>query len=245
MNPSAVRLSVVIPAFNEAARIGQTIEDLLAHLGALVPSYEIRVVDDGSADETAGIVEGFARKDARVVLQREPHRGKGSTVRAGLLAAAGELRFMCDADLSMPVSELPRFLAAVPSQCDIAVGSREGRGSRRVGEPDYRHVLGRGFNAVVRTLVLPGLDDTQCGFKLFTARAVEAIFPSTTIAGWAFDVEVLFIARQRGLTVREIPIEWHYRELSRVSAIRDPLRMMRDVLKIKINGMRGTYGRKS
>jgi dolichyl-phosphate beta-glucosyltransferase len=234
---------VVIPAFNEAGRIGQTLEELLAHVGAFVPDYEIRVVDDGSSDETAMIVERVARAHPHVVLQREPHRGKGGTVRAGMLAATGELRFMCDADLSMPVAEMPRFLAQVPTSCDIALGSREGAGALRVGEPDHRHLLGRGFNALVRMLVLPGLNDTQCGFKMFTARAVDTIFPLTTISGWAFDVEVLFIARQQGLRICEIPIEWHYRELSRVSAIRDPLRMLRDISRIKTNSMRGLYRR--
>ena len=235
-------LSVVIPAFNEAGRIGLTIEELLSQLGAFVGTYEIRVVDDGSTDDTAAIVQAIARRDARVVLQREPHRGKGAAVRAGLLGATGALRFMCDADLSMPVAELPRFLAVVPSACDIAIGSREGPGARRVGEPENRHVLGRGFNALVRAAALPGLKDTQCGFKLFTARAVEMIFPRTTIPGWAFDVEVLVIARMRGLVVREVPIEWHYRALSRVSAGRDSIRMMRDVLRIRLNALRGLYG---
>ena len=234
-------LSVVVPAFNEAGRIGLTIEELLSHLGAFVGTYEIRVVDDGSTDDTARIVEAIARRDARVVLQREPHRGKGATVRAGLVGAAGVLRFMCDADLSMPVSELPRFLALVPSQCDIAIGSREGPGARRLGEPGNRHLLGRGFNTLVRAAVLPGLEDTQCGFKLFTAGAVETIFSRTTIPGWAFDVEVLVIARKHGLRVCEVPIEWHYRELSRVSAGRDSLRMMRDVLRIRLNLLRGGY----
>jgi dolichyl-phosphate beta-glucosyltransferase len=236
-----VGLSIVVPAYNEAARIRETVETLCAHVPAVVPECEIRIIDDGSEDETPLIVEEMARRDSRVVLQREPHGGKGSAVKAGMLAAAGELRFMCDADLSMPVGELPRFLAMVPRHCDIAIGSREGDGSRRVGEPPYRHLLGRVFNGAVRSAVLPGIDDTQCGFKLFTARAVDLVFPCTTIGGWAFDVEVLYIARRRNLVVREIPIEWHYRELSRVSAVRDPFRMMRDVWTIRRNGARGLY----
>ncbi len=242
MSARHVRLSVVLPAFNEAARIGETLEELCAYIPTLVPDCEIRVVDDGSDDETAAIAERVARRDPRVVLQREPHRGKGWAVRAGLLAATGELRFMCDADLSMPVGELPRFLAMVPAQCDIAIGSRESIGSRRVGEPAYRHAMGRVFNALIKAMVLPGINDTQCGFKLFTSQAVEAVFPMTTIAGWAFDVEVLLTAQRQGLRVQEVPIEWHYRDDSKVSAFRDPVRMVRDLWTIRTNGRRGVYG---
>ena len=243
MSPST-GLSVVVPAYDEGARIGQTLEILRAEVPRLVPDCEIRVVDDGSRDGTAAIVSEIARRDSRVVLQSEPHRGKGGTVRAGMLAASGELRFMCDADLSMPIGELRRFLELVPDQYDIAIGSREGLGARRVGEPSYRHVLGRVFNSAVKGAVLPGIDDTQCGFKLFTADAVEQVFPRTTIDGWAFDVEVLYIARRRGLRIVELPIEWHYRDQSRVSAIRDPLLMLRDVLAIRRNDARGVYGRR-
>ena len=181
--------------------------------------------------------------DARIVLQREPHRGKGAAVRAGLLRATAGLRFMCDADLSMPVAEIPRFLAIVPSRCDIAIGTREGVGARRVGEPAYRHLLGRAFNTLTQALVLPGIHDTQCGFKLFTAEAVEAIFSRTTLEGWAFDVEALFIARRLGLRVEEVPVEWHFQEQSRVSAVRDPLRMLRDLRTIRRNARRGMYER--
>jgi hypothetical protein len=175
------------------------------------------------------------------VLQREPHRGKGGALRAGLLSARGDLRFMCDTDLSMPVSELRRFLDEVPAHCDIAIGTREGLGARRVGEPGYRHVMGRMFNALVRSAALADVSDTQCGFKMFTARAVEAIMPWTTIDGWAIDIEMLFLARRRGLRVKEIPIEWHYRDRSQVSPLRDSIRMSRDVLKIRLNALRGSY----
>lgn len=241
MTAARTHLSIVVPAYNEAGRIGETLEILRAQVPALVPDCEIRVVDDGSEDETAAIVDRVARQDARVVLQREPHRGKGATIKAGMLAATGALRFMCDADLSMPVHELPRFLAVVPSQADIAIGSREGLGARRVGEPPYRHLLGRVFNSAVKGAVLPGINDTQCGFKLFTAEAANLVFPQTTIDGWAFDVEVLYIARRRQLRILELPIEWHYRDRSRVSALRDPLRMLRDVLTIRGNSARGAY----
>lgn len=237
-------LSVVVPAYNEAGRITATVETLRACLPTLVSEFEIRVVDDGSEDETAALVEAAAGRDPRIVLQREPHRGKGSAVKSGMLAAAGELRFMCDADLSMPVDELSRFLDVVPSRCDIAIGSREGLGARRVGEPPYRHLLGRVFNSAVRSAILPGIHDTQCGFKLFTAEAASRVFPPATIEGWAFDVEVLHVARRLGLRVLELPIEWHYRDQSRVSPVRDSFRMLRDVWKIRRNSARGVYDRR-
>jgi dolichyl-phosphate beta-glucosyltransferase len=241
MTTAAVRLSIVIPAYNAAARIRPTLDQLRAHLPTLVPTWEIRVVDDGSSDETAHVVEDVATMDNRVVLQRERHRGKGGAVRYGLLAARGDLRFMCDADLSMPVAEIGRFLAVVPAACDIAIATREGQGANRVGEPDYRHVMGRLFNRFVKTMVLTGLNDTQCGFKMFTAGAVETIFPRVTIDGWAFDIEALYIARRHHLRVCEVPIEWHFRNQSQVAAVRDSFRMARDVLKIRANGRRGVY----
>jgi dolichyl-phosphate beta-glucosyltransferase len=234
-------LAVIIPTFNEASRIGQTIAALRAHLTTLGLDWQIRVVDDGSGDATAEMVTRLAGEDARIVLQREAHRGKGGAVRAGMRVARQDLRFMCDADLSMPVEELSRFLALVPSSFDIVIGSREGAGARRVGEPGHRHAMGRAFNALVRSLVVPGIDDTQCGFKLFTGAAADAVFSRATIDGWAFDIEALAIARRLGLRVHELPIEWHYRALSRVSPFRDSWLMARDVLKIRANAARGKY----
>jgi dolichyl-phosphate beta-glucosyltransferase len=234
-------LSIVVPAFNEADRISNTLDDLASWLASTNLSWELRVVDDGSTDRTADVVSRLGAQDARIVLQREPHRGKGGTVRAGMLAAHGDLRFMCDADMSMPVHELSRFLALVPSQFDIVIGSREGVGARRVGEPTYRHRMGRVFNALVRGAAVPDVNDTQCGFKMFTREAADAVFPRITIDGWAFDIEALVIARRRGFRIHEMPIEWHYRELSRVSPVRDSLLMARDVLRIRANAARGRY----
>ncbi len=241
MTAGTPRLSVVIPAYNEAARIGSTVADLRVHLPRVAPSWEIRVVDDGSTDDTGDIVQRAAREDPRVVLQREPHRGKGGTVRAGMLQAPGELRFMCDADLSMPLHELARFMAAVPETCDIAIGSREGPGARRLGEPAYRHVFGRVFNTMVRAGALAEIRDTQCGFKLFTRAAAQAVFPQITIDGWAFDIEALLIATRRGLRIREIPIEWHFHPQSRVSIVRDSLHMAAEVWRIRWNAITGKY----
>jgi len=195
--------------------------------------WEVRVVDDGSTDRTAEIVEAASLADPRIVLQPEPHRGKGGAVKAGLLAAQGDYRFMCDADLSMPPHELPRFLPPVLAGFDVAIGSREGVGARRVGEPWRRHAVGRIFNFAIRALVLPGIADTQCGFKMFTADSVRAIFPRVTLDGWAFDVEVLRIARVLNLRVVDVPIEWHHRTESQVSVLRDSWRMLRDILTVR------------
>jgi glycosyltransferase involved in cell wall biosynthesis len=236
-------VSIVVPAFNEASRIGSTLDDLAAFLGRQPWRWEIRVVDDGSADGTCEVVADRQRRQANIVLQREPHRGKGGAVKAGLLAAGSRFRFICDADLSMPVTELPRFLPPALSGFDVAIGSREGVGARRVGEPVVRHVAGRIFNYAVQRLTVPGINDTQCGFKMFTAAAVEAIFPRVTVDGWAFDIEVLSIARARGLRIVEVPIEWHYRRASQLSLVRDGISMFRELLRIRARARGGAYGR--
>jgi len=241
MDPASLSLSVVIPAYNEAARIGSTLSELQSYLRGTPWDWEVRVVDDGSADGTCAIVEGQAAQDGRIVLQREPHRGKGGAVRAGLLAARCDYRFICDADLSMPVAELPRFLPPQLTGFDVAIGSREGHGARRIGEPLLRHLAGRAFNYTVQQLSVKGINDTQCGFKMFTARAAQAIFPLVTIEGWAFDVEVLVIAREQGRRIVEVPIEWHYRRESQLNLMRDGLAMLRDLLRIRSKARRDEY----
>jgi len=198
-------------------------------------------VDDGSADRTCAVVDEQAALDAGIVLQREPHRGKGGAVRAGLLAARGAYRFICDADLSMPVAELSRFLPPRLTEFDVAIGSREGHGARRIGEPLVRHLAGRAFNFTVQQLSVRGINDTQCGFKMFTARAAEAIFPRVTIDGWAFDVEVLVIAREQRLRIVEVPIEWHYRRESQLNLMRDGISMFGDLLRIRSKARRHDY----
>jgi dolichyl-phosphate beta-glucosyltransferase len=238
---SPIDLSVVVPAYNEEDRLGASLAALRAFLAAGPWTWEVRVVDDGSTDGTAAVVDGVAAAEPRVVLQREPHRGKGGAVRAGLLAARGRYRFICDADLSMPVHELPRFMPPALGGADVAIGSREAAGARRVGEPLSRHLAGRAFNTLVRWLLVPGIQDTQCGFKMFTAEAVEAVFPHVRVEGWAFDLEALVIARRRGLHIREVPIEWHYREASQVRMLRDGVGMFRELLRIRTRARRGVY----
>src|SRR5262245_34579921 len=196
-----IGVSIVIPAYNEEARLDATLTELVTFLERQPWDWEIRVVDDGSADGTAAVVERRMASTPRLVLQREPHRGKGGAVKAGLLAATAPFRFICDADLSMPVSELPRFLPPQIGEFGVAIGSREGHGARRIGEPLRRHIAGRIFNYIVQHLSVRGIEDTQCGFKMFTASAVDAIFPLVTVDGWAFDIEVLCIAQAKGLRI--------------------------------------------
>lgn len=239
----AISVSIVIPAYNEERRLDTTLLAVTSYLREQPWDWEVRVVDDGSADGTVAIATRHAASEPRVVVQSEPHRGKGGAVRAGLTAARGEFRFICDADLSMPIGELSRFLPPVAPAFDVAIGSREGRLARRVGEPAYRHLMGRLFNGGVQLLVLPGIEDSQCGFKMFTASAVEAIFPHVTVDGWAFDVEVLAVARARGLRIAEVPIEWHYRAESRLSMMRDGWQMLKELIRIRLRAASGRYGR--
>jgi glycosyltransferase involved in cell wall biosynthesis len=236
-----VGVSIVIPAFNEEARLGETLDELTRFLTAQPWDWEVRVVDDGSTDGTCGVVEGWARRYATVVLQREPHRGKGGAVKAGLMTATAPFRFICDADLAMPVGELPRFLPPTLNAFDVAIGSREGHGARRVGEPLVRHLAGRVFNYAVQQLTVRGIEDTQCGFKMFTASAIETIFPFVQVDGWAFDIEVLCIARARGLRIVEVPIEWHYGRQSQLNLLRDGMAMFRELLRIRSRARSGAY----
>ncbi len=158
-----------------------------------------------------------------------------------MLAALGEYRFICDADLSMPIEEVSRFLPPEADAYDVAIASREVPGAIRYGEPAYRHWIGRVFNWLVRVITLPGLQDTQCGFKCFRAEVAEALFPLQTIEGWTFDVEILFLALRRGYHIIEIPIPWYYNPGSRVRIMRDSIHMLTDLFRIRLNAWRGRY----
>ena len=163
-------------------------------------------------------------------------------MRRGILAAQGQYRFICDADLSMPIEELPKFLPPLAADYEVAIGSREAPGARRFNEPAFRHLQGRVFSDLVKYFALPGFEDTQCGFKCFSARAAEDLFSVQQFDGMSFDVEVLFIARQRGYRIIEVPIDWYYRSESRVQPLADPLRMLLDILLIHQNWRAGRYG---
>lgn len=230
-------LSVVIPAYNESRRVLDTLQRCSARLRECVPSWELIVVDDGSHDDTRDIVARVAERDARVRLIAAAHGGKGAAVRRGMLAARGQWCFFADADLSMDLDQLPRFFAA---DADVAIASREAPGARRIGEPWSRHAIGRVFNLFVRLVAVPGINDTQCGYKLFTARAVQQLFPIARLNGFAFDVELLYLARQAGLRIREVPVTWSYRPGSRVRVLTGLIAFLQ-ILEIRWNDLLGRY----
>lgn len=234
-------LSLVIPAYNEARRLPATLEKAHQYLEAQSYSYEIIVVENGSDDNTLEIARHFQREFEHLRVMHENQRGKGHAVRSGMLIARGEYRFMADADLSMPVDEISRFLPPALEDCDVAIGSREVPGSVRYDEPAYRHLGGRAINFLIRTLALPGLHDTQCGFKCFRSSAAEDLFMNQTMTGWSFDVELLYIARLRGYRIEEVPVHWYYRNESKVSPLKDAVRLIVDILQVRTNARRGMY----
>ena len=237
-------LSLIIPAYNEGERLPQTLPPVFAFLEAQPYPSEIILVNNNSRDDTRAIALEFAATRPYLRVLDEPRQGKGAAVRSGMLAATGEYLFMADADFSMPVEEIAKFLPPRLEGYDVAIGSREGPGAVRYNEPQYRHFMGRVFNFYVKVLVIPGHEDTQCGFKCFRRDVALDILPYQTIDGWAFDVELLFIALRRGYNLVEVPIHWFYGENSRVSPVRDTVNMIREVLKIRYNGFAGRYDRR-
>ena len=225
-------LSVVIPAYNEEARIGPALRQVIAFLDSRPYSWEVLVADDGSDDATARLAADIAAGRPNLRIVSLPHRGKGWAVKNAMLAARGQYRLLCDADLPVPVQQLERLIPPCSGDVDVAVGSRQVPGAARLGEPLFRRVMGRVYNALVRLLALPGVGDTQCGFKCFRAEVVPNLFQRQTIDGFAFDVEVLYLARRLGLTVREFPVDWSYRPRSN-RALTDPLSMTCDLLRIR------------
>jgi len=232
----------VIPAFNEAERLPRALARLEEWLSRSAVTHEIVVVDDGSCDDTAARARA-AGGEGLVLLRHEPNRGKGYAVRRGMLAARGGRRLMTDADLSTPIEELPLLMAELDRGFDIAIGSRAVAGARiEVHQPAYREAMGRFFNVLVQALVMRGLHDTQCGFKLFTADAAAVAFGACQLDGFAFDVEVLFVARRRGLRIAEVPVHWRNDATSRVGLAGGGAAFL-DLLRIRLLALKGAYGR--
>ena len=234
-------LSIIIPALDEEKRLPASLDSIFRFLSAQSFPAEVILVDNGSTDGTVALARSYSHRHSALRVLQEPRRGKGAAVRCGMLAAAGEYRFIADADLSMPIEELLRFLPPQLDTVDLAIASREAPGAVRYGEPPHRHLIGRGFNLLVRLLAVPGFQDTQCGFKLFRRQAAEDLFRVQRLDGWTFDVEVLFIALRRGYRIVEVPIPWYYYPGSRVRVLRDSVAMLRDLFRIRRLWRQGAY----
>jgi dolichyl-phosphate beta-glucosyltransferase len=238
--------SIVIPAYNESARIGRTLTHVLECVHARGWNAEVIVVNDGSRDNTAAIVREFAERDPILRLVENPQNcGKGYSVRNGILHGEGEIVMFTDADLSAPIEEAELLFAAIRGGCDIAIGSRWlDRGRQTIHQPLYRQFFGRCFNAVTRFVMGLPFADTQCGFKAFRRDAAQTIFRLQRIERWGFDPELLFIARKRGYTVREVPVTWGHDERSRMSYLKDGIKMLEEILYIRWNALTGVYSKK-
>jgi len=234
-------LSIIFPAHNEESRLLDALSSTDKFLKKCSFVAEVIVVENASTDKTLEIANQFASNHTYLHVLHSDTPGKGLAVQQGMLAARGEFRFVCDVDLSMPVEEIINFLPPNQSGYDVAIASREANCAVRYDEPLYRHLVGRVFNALVQMLVLPDLNDTQCGFKCFTAAAAETLFTQMTIPGWTFDVEVLGIARKLKMKMIEVPIHWYYHPGSKVHVLRDSVRMALDLLKIRKKLRRGNY----
>ena len=236
-------LSIIIPAYNEARRLPHTLEQVYRFVQTQSYDVEVLVVENGSQDDTYKIARDFAATRPQFFALQESARGKGLAVQRGMFQARGHYRFMCDADLSMPLDQINRFLPPNLTEFDLAIASREAPGSVRYKEPLYRHLGGRAINLIIRLLALPGLHDTQCGFKCFHHLVAEDLFSCQTLTNWSFDIELLYIARLRHYRVVEIPIPWYFNPESKLNVFQDAFRMVLDIVRIRQNARSGLYKR--
>ena len=246
-------LSVVLPAFNEETVIGRTLSKLDEFLKDQDYSWEVLIVDDGSTDQTVERVESYAHDRPEFRVIKNQHQGKSFAVRTGVLQSAGDYILVTDTDLAVPISEVKRFLLwAQEHKNDLVFASREGKSAQRLGEPYYRHLIGRIFNTLVQLILLPGIQDTQCGFRLFTRRAAQEVFPKLLVYGenmpvinkpffGAFEAEVLFLARKMNYNIRELPVVWTYNPTKRLNFVENSYKMLRDVIKIRVYDFLGKY----
>lgn len=246
-------LSVIIPAYNEEPNFKKgLINEVPKYLDKQKYTSEILIIDDGSDDNTAKLAKGFAKNNNNVLVINNPHQGKAETVKTGVREANGEIILFTDFDQATPLSEVEKLLQFFP-QYDIVIGSRQLPGAKREKEPFYRHLMGLGFNILVQMIAVRGIWDTQAGFKCFKTEVAKELFENLKVYGkgkkvkgalvTAFDVELLFIAKKHGFKIKEVPIIWHHVSTSRVSPIKDSLRMLRDVIKIRLNDIKGVYNK--
>lgn len=250
-NPQ-VELTLIIPAYNEAARLPATLKTVLDFLRNMGMTWELLLADDGSVDATPCIAASAEMADPHVHHLQLPHRGKAAAIREGVNAATGRFIIFTDADLSTPIEYVDQAYALLLGDSDIVIGTRESPQSRRIGEPAYRHLMGRVFNSVVQCLVVPGINDTQCGFKGFRADVARDLFQSTRLYRHGsmpvrgplvtgFDIELLFLARKRGYRIHELPVVWRHVKGSNVRPVIDTFRMLRDALHVRLNDLRDRY----
>jgi glycosyltransferase involved in cell wall biosynthesis len=242
VEPSIV--SIILPAYNEAERIAATLDKILQYAGQHGRNLEIIVVNDGSSDNTAGIVRQYALKHPTLRLIENPgNRGKGFSVRNGMLHARGDILLFSDADLSSPIQEADKLFAAIQAGADVAIGSRWVRKELQVKpQPVHRQLLGRMFNLALRVVLGLKFKDTQCGFKAFRRSAADLVFPQQKIERWGFDPELLYLAKRARLRIEEVPVVWAHREGTRIHPVRDGLRMLAELFRIRWNAMSGKYG---
>lgn len=236
-------LSIVVPAYNEADedRLPSSLRQIVAFVTAQDFPIEVIIVNNNSSDNTQAIIDAAAAEHDFIKPLFEGVQGKGAAVRTGMLAAQHEYVFICDADLSMPIEQVMKFLPPQIDDYDVAIGSREGPGAQRINEPEFRHIIGRVFNFIVRVFAVRGFQDTQCGFKSFRRDIAHELLPLQTNVGWTFDVELLHIAQKRGHKILDVPITWYYKEHSKIKPVSDGLKMLRDVITIRLQSMQGMY----
>jgi dolichyl-phosphate beta-glucosyltransferase len=247
-------LSLIIPAYNEGTRLGTTLRTVTDYLAAQPYDWELIVVDDGSDDDTLALATAFAAAHPDLAIRpiANPHRGKAYSVRTGVGAARGKLIGFTDADLATPIDTLALVIPHFADGGDVVIGSREGVGAIRRDEPAYRHLMGRVFNGLVQLVALPGIQDTQCGFKVLRGPVARELFAATRLydeksaaprgpAVTGFDVELLYLARRHGYRIAEVPVEWQYVAESKVNPIRDTVRNVRDLLMVRVNSLLGRY----
>ncbi len=237
-------LSIVIPAHNEESRLPPSLAQIDAFLRTQPFDAEVIIVENGSGDRTYEVALDCARAypNLRVIQSPDNLRGKGLAVKQGMLAATGDWRFICDADLSMRIDELVKFLPPQSDGYDIVIASREAPGAVRVDEPEYRHIMGRVATFIIKVAAISDYEDTQCGFKMFSGKVAEDLFAVQRMNGIGFDVELLFIAKRRGYRVKEMPITWHYDPYSTMRLWDDSMNLLREIWDIRRNWQRGFYG---